>query len=223
MFKSAILITVVILGCATGGLSQSRFGLRAGARAGLPFSISMESRLVGLAGPFASHAHDRAPFSAGPTVGAVFYDRITLGLDALYKPVRGRGAEAQGTLRTRSATEGSSWEFPLVIDYHLLRSTPRLYVGGGLVVAAITRGTTEIQTTDTQTGTTSVQTEPLRSTQSQLPAPIVNVGLEWRTGGIVIRPEIRYTRWRRVDSALAARHPNQVEYLIEFSFRGYER
>jgi hypothetical protein len=223
MVKDALLIAIVGIAGAIQGFSQNRFELQFGAHAGLPFSISMESRLPGLSGPFASHAYDRAPFSVGPSVKAVLNDRFTLGLDAVYKPVRGRGAEALQNSRERSSTEGSSWDFPLLVNYHLLRSTPRFYVGAGAVVVAIVRGTTEIRTTDVPTGVTSVRMEPLRSTQSQLPAPVINAGLEWRARGIVIRPEMRYTRWRRVESELASRHLNQLEYLIGFSFRGYER
>jgi len=49
MFKDALLIALLILAGAVGGFSQSRFELDFGARAGLPFDISMESRLSGVA------------------------------------------------------------------------------------------------------------------------------------------------------------------------------
>jgi len=222
MLKHGVFIAIWILAGAAGGFSQGRFELQFGASAGLPFSISMESRLPGFAGPFASHAYDRAPFFAGPAVRAAFNDRITLGFDALYKPVRGRGSERFETSRETLSTSGSTWDFPLIVDYHVLKSTPRLYFGLGLVVGAITRGTTEIRSTDIQTGASSMRTEELRA-KRQVPAPIINGGLEWRAGGLVIRPEMRYTRWRRVDATLAARHFNQFEYLIGFSFRSYER
>jgi hypothetical protein len=223
MVKDGLLIAILLLARATGGFSQSRFELQIGARVGLPFSISMESKFTGVAGASNKQAYDRAPFSVAPTLTAIFYDRVTVGLDALYKPVRGRGAASSPTFTTTNSTQGSSWEFPLVADYHFLKSPVRLYLGGGLVVAETTTGTTEIRTTEVQTGATTVRTEQFRASPSQLPAYVVNGGLEWRRSRVVIRPELRFTRWSRVSQYTnAARHLNQFEYLIGFSFRGYE-
>jgi len=57
--------------------------------------------------------------------------------------------------------------------------------------------------------------------QSQLPAFVINGGLEWRMPLLVIRPELRYTRWQGVSqSTSVARRENQFEYLVGFSFRG---
>lgn len=87
MFKDALLIALLILAGAVGGFSQSRFELDFGARAGLPFDISMESRLSGVASLSSVQAFDRSPFSVGPTF-TVLYDRVRVELDALYKPIR---------------------------------------------------------------------------------------------------------------------------------------
>ena len=223
MVKHGVLIAVLILACAAGAFSQSRVELQFGARAGIPFNISMESRLTGVAGGISSQAYDRSPFLAGPTFTALFYDRVAVELDSLYKPIRGRGGAFSPTLPTTSSTHGSSWGFPLVADYQLVKSPVRLYLGGGMMAGETTTGTTEIRTTDTRTGVTTVRTEEFHAFPSQLPAYIVNGGLEWRGTRIVIRPELRYTRWSPVSqSTNAARHRNQFEYLIGFSFRGYK-
>src|SRR5437016_13737670 len=102
MFKDTLLTAVLVLAGVAAGFSQSRFELEFGARAGLPFSISMESKLTGVASVLSSQGFDRSPFSAGPTFTALFYDRLTLELDALYKPVRGRGSANSPTLLTNN-------------------------------------------------------------------------------------------------------------------------
>ena len=158
MVKHGVLIAVLILACTAGAFSQSRVELQFGARAGIPFNISMESRLTGAAGGISSQAYDRSPFSAGPTFTALFYDRVAVELDSLYKPIRGRGGAFSPTLPTTSSTHGSSWEFPLVADYQLVKSPVRLYLGGGMMAGETTTGTTEIRTTDTRTGVTTVRT-----------------------------------------------------------------
>jgi hypothetical protein len=48
--------------------------------------------------------------------------------------------------------------------------------------------------------------------------------LEWPMSRLVLRPELRYTRWSAISqSTSAARRENQFEYLIGFSFRGFRR
>jgi len=223
MTRSGILLAGLVLACAAEAFTQNRVELEFGARAGIPFSISIESGLTGVASTLSSQAYDRSPFSIGPTITGRFFDRVTVELDSLYKTVHGRGAAFSPTLPTTSSTEGSSWEFPLVADYQFVKSPIRFYMGGGLVVAETTRGSTEIRTTDTRSGTTTVRTEKFRASPSQLPAYIVNSGMEWRAARVVIRPELRFTRWSSVtQSTIAARRPNQFEYLIGFSFRGYK-
>ena len=80
--KITSFITVFILAAATGALSQSRLELEFGARAGLPFSISMESKVTGVASILSSQGYDRSPFSVGPTFTVLFYDRLAVELDS---------------------------------------------------------------------------------------------------------------------------------------------
>src|SRR6266850_8152111 len=121
MVRYAVLIAVLILACPAGAFSHSHVEMQFGARVGIPFNISMESRLTGVAGGISSQAYDRYPFSAGPTYTALFYDRVAVELDSLYKPIRGRGGAFSPTLPTTSSTHGSSWGFPLVADYQLVK------------------------------------------------------------------------------------------------------
>ncbi len=222
MLKYVVLAALLALMSTAGGFSQSRVELEFGARAGLPFSISMQSRITGISSTFSTQGYDRSPFSVGPTATALLYDRLTVELDALYKPVRGRGTTFSATFPMTSSTHGSSWEFPLVADYHVTKSPVRLYFGGGLVVGETTTGTTEIRTTDAQTGAATVRTTAFRASH-QSPAFVANGGMEWRAARVVIRPELRYTHWSAISQdTIAARHPNQFEYLIGFSFRGYK-
>jgi hypothetical protein len=59
---------------------------------------------------------------------------------------------------------------------------------------------------------------------SQLPAYILNGGLEWRMSRLIIRPELRYTRWDSVSQSTdVARRENQFEYLVGFSFKSLQQ
>jgi hypothetical protein len=221
--RRSLLIGILIFAGQACGLSQNRLALEVGVRGGLPFTSTMKSELTGLAGTLWSQAYDRSPFSVGPTVTALLYDRVAVELSSLYKPVRGRGSGSSLTFPATSSTHGASWEFPLVADYRFATAPIGIYLGGGLVIGQFTTGTTETRTTSTQTGATTVQSSEFRGFSSQLPAFVVNGGLEWRSGRVAIRPELRYTHWSAVSqSTIAARHTNQFEYQIGFSFRGYK-
>jgi hypothetical protein len=197
--------------------------LQFGARGGMPFELMFESNIQGIASTQVSQAYDRPPYSVGPEFTALFKDRLGLEVDALYAPVEGRSGAATAALSTTTSTHGWSWVFPVIADYHFRNSGTHLYIGGGTVAGEATGGTTQVRTTDNRTGVTTVQTQNFHASPSQLPAVVVNGGLEWRSARFTIRPELRYTRWSRVsEDTIAARHPNQFEYLIGFSFREFK-
>jgi hypothetical protein len=96
----------------------------------------------------------------------------------------------------------SSWEFPLIADYAILKRSIRPFAGGGILLG---------------------ETFSDRFL-SPLPAYVINGGLEWRISRLVIRPELRYTRWDSVSQSTAvARRENQFEYLVGFSFRSIQQ
>ena len=223
VIKSAALVLLLFLTFPQRAFSQRTVELQFGVRGGIPFDLLFESNFTGVASTQLSQAYDRPPFTVGPASTALFNDRVGIELDALYARVQGRGGASTPAVSTTTVTHGSSWEFPLVVDYWFRKPGIGLYLGGGAVAGATTGGTTEIHTIDNRTGVTTIQTQSFRASPSQLPAVLVNGGFEWRSARFTIRPELRYTRWSKAsEDTIAARPPNQFEYLIGFSFREYK-
>jgi hypothetical protein len=222
VIKVTVLLAIFLLTLPHGVFAQ-RVELQAGIRGGIPFGLFFESGLTGVASTQQSQAYDRPPLIVGPAFTVLFNDRIGIEVDALYARITGRGGSFSPALSTSSSTHGSSWEFPLIADYYVLKAPVGLYFGGGVVAGQTTSGTTEIHATNNLTGATTIQRQDLQASPSQLPAVIMNGGIEWRSARFAIRPELRYTRWSsRSESGIIVRHPNQFEYLIGFSFRGHK-
>jgi hypothetical protein len=192
---------VVILAISAWAPAQNPVQFEFGVRAGIPFTRSLESQLTGPAATFSSQAFGRAPVSAGPAFTVVFFDRLAVEFDAVYKSMTFKNSAFNGTTYTTSSGNVSSWEFPLIADYSFLNGPVRPYGGGGMVLGERLSG---------------------RRFLNQLPAYVFNGGLEWRLSRIVVRPELRYTRWSSFpQSTSMARRRNQFEYLVGFSFRGF--
>ena len=199
-------IVLLILIAALVTYAQTPVQLEFGVRLGVPFTVPLESRLTGPASVFSSQAFDRSAFSAGPTFAVVVYDRVAVEFDALYKPIEFRSSVFTGTSTSTSVIRGSSWEFPLIANYRFLNRPVRPYGGGGMLLGQ------------------TLNTGQFRTFLNQLPAFVLNGGLEWPMSRLVLRPELRYTRWSAASqSTAAARRENQFEYLIGFSFRRFRR
>jgi hypothetical protein len=190
---------LMILAGPLSAAGQHLIEFEIGVLAGTPFSVPLESTLTGAASVFSSQAFSRPPVSAGPTFAVVVQDRIAIQFDSLYKRMRFNNSFSNGTSYSASSSEISSWEFPLIADYAMLQRPIRPFAGGGLLLG---------QTLS-------------RTFLSQLPAYVINGGLDWRMSRLVIRPELRYTRWSSVSQSTdVARRENQFEFLVGFSFRG---
>jgi hypothetical protein len=214
---------VSVLAHAIDGTAQRPLNFEVGFRSGVPFTNLLSSRLTGVAAAFSSATFVKPGFSVGPTFGVILHDQIAIEFDAIYRPIRFFGSSRTGpTLQSLSTTRGSSWEFPLLVNYRFFRRPIRPFGGGGILVGATLDGTTETRTLDLQTGVESFSTGPFRGSVENLgPALVVSGGLEWRNSRFLIRPELRYTR--RPDASqntFLFRAPNQFEYLIGFSFLG---
>jgi len=185
-----------------------------GVRAGVPFTTPLESTLTGPAATYSSEAFERSNYSVGPTVAAVIHNRFSLTFDSLYKPVHFTSSFAGNSTTT---VRGSSWEFPLIANYHFLNAPVRPYGGGGVLLGQKLSGRSETRTTDITTGAVTTRTDAFRTFWDQLPAYIINGGIEWRVSHFLLRPELRYTHWSRVSQPeLAVRRQNQFEFLIGF-------
>src|SRR5207247_169771 len=169
---------------------------------GVPTSKILESEFTGIPGQFTvQQSFDKPSFTGGPAFGAVLYDRVVVQFDALYKPVRIFSNTRTPVANIVATTRGGSWEFPLVFDYRFFRGTVRPYAGGGMVLGQILSGTTESRSTFLSTGIESHTYNQFQTFTNQFPAYVANAGVEWNTSRIVIRPELRYTRWDETRSS----------------------
>jgi len=172
--------------------------------------------LVGALSIYTRQTYDRSAF-AGPTFGVTLNHRVTVQFDAIYKPIRFQNSVSS----TVDTTRGSSWEFPLTAIYRFGRGSIRPYGGGGTVLRERISGTTENETTDARTGTKTLRVSPYSPFFHQTPAFVIDGGLEWSRGHLLIRPGVRYTHWSSVNQpVIAARTSNQFDCLVGFSFRG---
>jgi len=206
---------------ATNRAAQPPVNIEIGFRAGVPFTESLTSRLTGSAAFFSSTSFVKPGFTLGPTLGMIYHDQLEVEFDAIYTPIRIFGSSTLGpSLQSSSTTRGSSWEFPLLVNYRFLRRPIRPFGGGGIVLGATLKGTTETRTLDSRTGLESVSSGSFReSAMNQGAALVINGGLEWRNSRLLIRPELRYTHRSDADqNTFPLRAPNQFEYLIGLSF-----
>jgi hypothetical protein len=206
---AAIVLIGLIASCAPAH-AQQLVEFQFGVRAGVPVTDFLESNTPQVS---RQETFDRAWLVAGSTFGAVLRDRLLVQVDALYKRVRGR---SRGNLATAPTFEyrAASFEFPVLFDYYLSKGSRRPFAGGGIVAGHVITGTT---TSHAAAGTGGVETpfEGQFSIGNQLPAFVANGGVEWKGQRLVIRPEIRYTRWGRNPGAQIRR--NQLEISIGFS------
>jgi hypothetical protein len=197
--------------------AQHRLDFELGFRAGVPFIGSLKSDSFSNGPGFSfQETFDKPGYTVGPTFGAVLYDRLLVQFDALYKPIHGIANDITPTVRMTRTSRAGSWEFPLLFDYRFLHRMVRPFAGGGGVIGQTITGTTDLA------GLYANVLTPIPvgfyANASQHPAPVANAGIEWSRSTVVIRPELRYTRWRK-SFVSPRRNPDQFEFLIGFSLR----
>jgi len=208
---AAAISILVLLAFSTPLFAQQRFELQFGVRAGVPLTDFIESDTPPVS---VRETFDRPPVMAGPTFGAVLYNRLLVQLDAMYKPVRGISKSINPASTTSFEFRAASFEFPVVFDYVFSKGDWRPYAGVGMVAGHVVTGTIESHST---AGPGGIETpfEGQFFLKNQLPAYIANGGVERSTFRLAIRPEIRYTRWHRQPGLQV--QVNQVEVSVGFS------
>jgi hypothetical protein len=116
------------------GLGQEQIELDFGVRTGVPFTVPFESQLTGAEAVFSSQAFSRPRVSVGPAVTAVVHDRIAIQFDALYKRSTFDNSFFNETSFISASSRVSSWEFPLIADYAILKRPVRPFAGGGILL-----------------------------------------------------------------------------------------
>jgi hypothetical protein len=192
-------------------LAQQRLELQFGVRVGIPFTDSFTSDTPTVS---VRETVDRVPASVGPTFEAIVHDRILVQLNAMYKPFRGHSQSINPPTGGAVSFRAASFEFPLIVDYLFSKKHPRPYAGLGVVAAHVGQGTIESQF---PSGVSTVPFEGQLFLRNDLPAYLVNAGLEWNTAHVALRPEIRYTTRHAQHGFHAV--ATQVEISIGVSLR----
>jgi hypothetical protein len=214
-----IYLATVLFSAMGTSFGQARLTFDFGLRTGIPTTTLLESNFTAIPGLSTfQQSFKRPSFTVGPTFAAVLYDRVIVELDALYKPVRFTRNETTPSAIISNRSRGAFWEFPLVFDYRFLHGTLRPYAGGGGVLGQTMAVVTESQTAFFNSGRIDHTFGQFGGFDSQLPAYVVNAGVEWNKVHVVVRPELRYTRWDNTASDPKIKR-DQVECLVGLSFR----
>lgn len=146
------------------------------------------------------------PFIAGPKLELDLPGRLSLEVDALYRPLKERVTQTfdppvvlpNGVTISSigpSTRKLASWEFPVLAKYRFDVSGPRPFVEAGpsFRPAASGSGASHLGIT-------------------------VGVGVETRLAKLHVSPMVRYTRWKRRGGAMGVGSAitNQVEALVAF-------
>jgi hypothetical protein len=237
--KSRILVAAIFALTFSGiSIAQIKadfdFGIRGGAfSGGIPMEVPNNHYFPDRYSP---EAHQ---YTFGPTVGVLFNDRFEVRFEAVRSRFRFQDQSSTpfpvSLYKYSSVTDGSIWQYPLLLTYHAGSGAVRPFGGGGLSFGSTFQGTTHTETTrvvgppppnpnapfDT---VTTFSTTPFNS-RSNPTALYLSGGIEGRVSFISIRPEIRYTHWMNFDkrSEIGIQDDtilfsgNQVEFVLGVS------
>lgn len=205
--------------CAVCASGQS---LSLGVKAGTPLNNAFRTRSS--FGYFA----DRQSYTVGPMAELYLPFRLSVELDALYKPLEYGSetttGESPNVEFTSMSTTGRSLEFPLLLKYHAWDGPVKPYIGAGLSWRRV-GGLKQIAITTGQTVGLLGRTEtdsPTELDNSWTTGIVFSGGLELHLLMLRVSPELRYTRWGTTSFKSAAggllSQSNQAEFLIGVTF-----
>lgn len=213
--------------CAVCASGQS---LSLGVKAGTPLNNAFRTRSS--FGYFA----DRQSYTVGPMAELHLPFRLSVELDALYKPLEYGSATSarwidaasdgasQEIVNTSMSTTGRSLEFPLLLKYHAWDGPVKPYIGAGLSWRRV-GGLKQIAITTGQTVGLLGRTEtdsPTELDNSWTTGIVFSGGIELHLPLLRVSPELRYTRWGTTSFKSAAggllSQSNQAEFLIGVTF-----
>ncbi|MEX2263866.1 MAG: outer membrane beta-barrel protein [Bryobacteraceae bacterium] len=178
--------------------------LHFGIKGGVPFTDAFDIA-VG-SGP--NVTSETQPFTVGPMVDLELPFGLGIEFNALYK----RFEYSRAGLSVNS--EGSSWEFPLLLKLRSPGILIRPYAAAGVSFNRLA-GLARVGEVAGIPGVTASDTK-LRT------GFVLGGGIEFRVPFVRISPEIRYTRWRSetIENGLSAvlAGQNQAEFLVGFTF-----
>src|SRR5262245_38806721 len=129
MCKRVVQVAVVFafLAATTAAIAQSPLTFEFGMRAGVPLMKNLRPSASGSGGFISVATSEKPAYTAGPFIGAILYDRVSVRFDALYKPVE-YTMEFRSTspaVQASTLSRGSSWELPLLVNYRFGRGRIR--------------------------------------------------------------------------------------------------
>jgi hypothetical protein len=172
-----------------------------------------------------------------------FNDRIEVRFEAVRS--RFRFQDQSGTpfpaalSKYTSVSDGSIWQYPILVTYHAGRGAVRPFGGGGVSLGTTFKGKTYTETTSVvgvlpPNPTAPVNTVTTFSTTAFKPfsnpsAFYLSGGIEGRVSFLSIRPEIRYVHWMGFDmrSNIGVQDDtilfsgNQVEFVLGVSLNPF--
>jgi hypothetical protein len=173
----------------------------------------------------------RGRFLFGPTVEAILPKHLALEVDGLYQSkfvyqdYSGSSVITSGSGTFAGHSDAYSWEVPTLLQWHAVQNHRNVFFGGGVTVRAV-YGTFE----RSSIFTSNCSSPPCPSTKviypktsiSDLPnhrtyGGVIDGGLEFRTGFLAWRPQVRYTRWNASIAELQT-ELNGVQGLLSISF-----
>ena len=170
--------------------------------------------------PYATSTQDR--WTGGATAELHLPFRFSIEADALYRGERGGGSYPlnlglnTSSYLANSSQKTKSWDFPVLLKYRLLNGPVRPFVGAGYHGRQNTKGFASYNCLGGQGACTPPDTNfVLRGgtydSSSVRRGPAAGAGVEFRTHGLTISPEVRYTHLM---------HPNtdQVSVLVGLTF-----
>ncbi len=138
-------VLILIFAHTAAAVGQSPVSFEFGIRAGLPLMKNLRPNSYSCCGSVSIITSEKPMYTVGPTFGAILYDRLSVQFDALYKPLESRFSSfpSSATFTSSSTVRGSSWEFPLLLNYRFLRGPMRPYAGVGIVIGEMVSTVTE--------------------------------------------------------------------------------
>jgi hypothetical protein len=187
-----------------------------GVKGGVPFTDAFDAAKTGQLSFVTNNHH----WTLGPELDLNLPLGFAIEVDALYRRVNYSSTANLVDVFTDSRTTANSWDFPLLLKWRSAPGPVRPYV----CVGPTFNGLTNLNQVTTFFGNIA----PKQVTTTNSPPELnrqFNTG--FTLGGGVqllghISPEVRYTRWGwdsvRDVSGLLTTNPNQVEFLVGFTF-----
>jgi hypothetical protein len=197
---------LLLLGAA-GAFAQPVGG---GLKVGIPFTDFLEKASSGNINNF---RHPKR-YILGVTGELRLPFHLAIEVDALYRKMEYSGTFT-GVNSIDVTTEGSTWEFPLLLKYRFGSHVARPFIDGGVAWNRL-HGLTETVRTIATGG------DIRRASNTTLRGLVLGAGIDVKLLFIHIQPEVRFTRWaaRRYFPVgdFFDRNQSQAEFLLGISF-----